>query len=143
VINLYDMTGGNYRVRRTVTYPDFANSRLDFEAEVRAVKDDEWSTDIAIGGTYDGPTDVVAVKDYTVLWSSDGKTLFEEGSADLVLASGGIVRSKWTSDILPTRQDLRDFPKEGERVMVSYSAFAIRGNTMSYEWEGTVEAGHK
>jgi hypothetical protein len=137
------MTGGNYRVRRTVTYPDFANSRLDFEAEVRAVKDDEWSTDIAIGGTYDGPTDVVAVKDYTVLWSSDGKTLFEEGSADLVLASGGIVRSKWTSDILPTRQDLRDFPKEGERVMVSYSAFAIRGNTMSYEWEGTVEAGHK
>ncbi len=143
MINLYDMTGGNYRVRRTVTYPDFANSRLDFEAEVRAVKDDEWSTDIAIGGTYDGPTDVVAVKDYTVLWSSDGKTLFEEGSADLVLASGGIVRSKWTSDILPTRQDLRDFPKEGERVMVSYSAFAIRGNTMSYEWEGTVEAGHK
>lgn len=143
MINLYDMTGGNYRVRRTVTYPDFANSRLDFEAEVRAVKDDEWSTGITIGGTYDGPTDVVAVKDYAVLWSSDGRTLFEEGSADLVLASGGIVRSKWTSEIVPTQQDLRDFPKDGEHVMVSYSPFAIRGNKMSYEWEGTVEAGHK
>jgi hypothetical protein len=60
VINLYDMTGGNYRVRRTVTYPDFANSRLDFEAEARAVKDDEWSTDIfqfaAFGRRVDGHT---------------------------------------------------------------------------------------
>jgi hypothetical protein len=111
-----------------------------FDTEVRVAKGAEWSTNIRIDGTYDGPTDVVRVKDYQIVWTSDGRTLFEEGTARLILASGGAVQSQWRSEIVPTTQDLGKFPRDGEIVRVSYSSFEIRGDTMSYVWEGTVEA---
>lgn len=137
------MTGGNYRVRRAVTYPEHPKSRLVFDAEVRAVKETEWSTTIRVEGSYDGPTDVVGFTDYELAWTSDGKTLFEEGRAKLVLASGGTVQSVWTSEIVPTQQDLGEFPREGELVRISFSNVEIREDTMSYQWEGTVEARQK
>ena len=111
-----------------------------FDTEVRAVKETEWATTIRLEGSYDGPTDVIGVTDYELVWTSDGKTLFEEGRAKLLLASGGSVQSVWTSEIVPTQQDLGEFPREGELVRVSVSEFEIRDNTMSYQWEGTVEA---
>ena len=133
------MTGGNYQVHRVVTYPEFPKSTIVFDTEVRAVKESEWSTNIRIDGTYDGPTDVVAVRDYQIVWTSDGKKLFEQGSARLILASGGTVESRWTSEIVPAQPNFGKFPREGELVNVSYSEFDIRGDTMSYVWEGTVE----
>jgi hypothetical protein len=142
-MNLFDLTGGHYRVHRTVTYPDFPKSRIVFETNVRAVKEREWSTSIRIDGTYDGPTDVIAVRDYQIVWTTDGKKLFEEGSAKLLLASGGTVQSRWTSEIAPTQPNFGKFPRDGELVRVAYSNFEIRDKTMSYVWEGTVEARKK
>lgn len=126
-------------MHRTVTYPEFPNSNIVFDAEVRAVKESEWSTSIRVDGSYDGPTDVVGVTDYELTWHSDGKTLFEEGKAKLILASGATVQSEWRSEIVPTQNDLSKFPREGERVRVSYSDFELEGDTLRYEWEGTVE----
>jgi hypothetical protein len=85
----------------------------------------------------------VGVTDYEIVWTSDGRTLFEEGKAKLVLASGATVQTLWISEIVPTQKDLREFPPEGEHVRVSYSNFQIQGDTMSYEWEGTVELRRK
>lgn len=82
---------------------------------------------------------MVAVKDYQIVWTTDGHKIFEQGSARLMLASGGTVQSQWTSEIVPARPDLGKFPRSGELVKVSYSNFDIRDKTMSYVWEGTVE----
>ena len=137
-MNLYDLTGGNYLVTRTVTYPEFPKSQIVFETEVSAVSDKSWSTKIAVSGTYDGPTDVVEVRDYQVEWTTDGKTLFEKGSATLQLSSGRSIRSLWSSSVVPSAPNFGKFPAAGETVKVSYSPFKIEGNSMSYDWKGTV-----
>jgi len=138
VFNLYDLTRGNYHVRRTVSYPEFPGSQLIFDAKVTAVSASEWSTNLTVTGTYKGPTDIVAAKDYQIIWTTDGGTLFEKGSATLGLSSGGSVRSEWSSSIVAAGQSFRGFPSAGEVVRVSISPFRIEGNRMSYEWEGTV-----
>ncbi|GAB4570399.1 MAG: hypothetical protein Tsb0020_25130 [Haliangiales bacterium] len=143
MFNLFDLTGGNYKVLRTVKYPKFGRSQLDFDAEVRAVNEDEWSTVIRIEGRYDGPTDVVGVEGYEVVWTSDGETLFEDGKAKLILSSGKSVETEWQSRITPTGQALPELPEGGELVRVSYSGFEIEDNIMRYEWEGTVEQNRK
>lgn len=140
MINLYDLTRGNYRVQRTLLYPDFPNSRLVFDTEVTAANDKEWSTTIKVSGTYDGPTDVVEVRDYQLSWTTDGRTLVEKGSAILQQASGGSVRSEWSSSIVPRESRFDDFPRGGETVSVTFSPFKIDGNKMSYDWQGTARA---
>lgn len=114
-----------------------------FEADVTALSASEWSTDLTITGTYDGPTDIVSVKDYEIQWTASGKTLVEKGRATLVSSSGGSVRSEWSSSIVAKEQALRGFPATGEVVRVSISPFKLEGNRMSYTWEGTVSAGGK
>lgn len=141
--NLHDLTGGNYRVHRTLTYPQFPRSRLVFDTEVKAISASEWTTELRVSGTYDGPTDVVSVKDYQIAWTTDGRTLFEKGSSTLVLTSGRTVRSEWSSSIFPKGRNFRGFPSVGEVVQVSYSPFKIDGKKMTYDWEGTVKAQRK
>lgn len=135
---MYDITHGNYHVNRTVSFPDFPKSRIIFDTEVKAVGAAEWSTKIIVSGTYDGPTDVVGVKDYQIKWTTDGKTLFEKGSVTLQLSSGHFVNSIWSSSITPAKPNFRGFPRAGETVDVTFSPFRIDGNKMSYEWQGTV-----
>jgi hypothetical protein len=132
------LSNGNYRIHRTVLYPKFPGSQLVFDGTVVAVSPSEWSTKLTISGTYDGPTDVVAVRDYQVTWTTDGTTLSEQGTATLVLSSGSTVLSEWSSSVAMTKPDFGRFPTGGETIRVSYSPFQITGNKMTYEWEGTV-----
>lgn len=135
------MTAGNYRVHREVSYPDYPKSQFVFDAAVVAVTETEWLSILSIGGTYDGPTDVAAAKDYRIEWSSDGRTLFEKGSVMLELRSGRSIRSEWSSSIVPTSQRLRTLPAAGQVVNVTYSPFKLEKNDeMSYQWEGTVRS---
>jgi len=143
VVTLYEVTGGDYRVHRTVSYPEFPNSQVVFDTEVTAVRNTEWSTKITISGKYDGPTDVVSVKDYLLEWTTDGKTLFEKGSATLVSSSGRSFRSVWTSSIVPDKPHFERFPSRGETVNVTFSPFKIDGNKISYSWQGTVAAAER
>lgn len=138
VFNLYDLTGGTYRVERTVSFPEYPNSSLVFRAEVRAANASEWATDLDISGTYDGPTDVVSVRDYEVRWAVEDGALVETGNATLVLSSGGTVRSEWSSSIVAQGQDFSSFAPSGQVVRVTYSPFRIDADSMSYDWEGTV-----
>lgn len=135
---MYELTGGNYRVHRTVSYPEFPNSQVVFDTEVTALRDTEWTTKISVSGKYDGPTDVASVKDYRLEWSTDGKSLSEKGSATLVTSSGRSFGSVWTSSIVPDKPRFERFAREGETVNVSFSPFTIDGNKMSYSWQGTV-----
>ena len=139
-MNLYDITNGNYNVHRTLSYPEYPNSQIVFDTEVRAISAKEWSTTITISGTYDGPTDFAAVKDYQVTWTTDGKTLAEKGRATLERASGGSVRSEWSSSIVPKEGRLNKFPRGGETLNVTFSPLKVDGNKLSYEWQGTVKA---
>jgi len=137
---LYELTGGNYQVHRTVSYPEFPDSQLVFETEVKAVGKTEWSTKIAVSGTYNGPTDIASIRDYQLDWTTDGQSLSEKGSATLMTLTGKSVRSNWTSTIVPAKPQFERFPKGGEIVNVTFSPFKINGNEMSYDWHGTARA---
>ncbi|MCP4340915.1 MAG: hypothetical protein GY799_18995 [Desulfobulbaceae bacterium] len=139
VVNLYDLTRGNYRISRTITYPDLPESKIVTDAKVNAANSSEWDTNITINGTYNGPTDIVSVKDYQLKWTTDDKNILESGSATLELKSGGSVRQVWTSKITPERS-FDKFPQTGELITISFSQFQIDGNSMSYKWEGMAKA---
>lgn len=134
---MYDLTKGNYRLQRTISYPDFPDSRIETTAQVRAVRDSEWETKITINGNYTGPTDVVSAKDYQVSWTADGKNIVESGSVTLQLSSGRSVRQVWSSTITPERE-IEKFPQHGELINITVSPFKLDGNKMSYSWDGTV-----
>jgi hypothetical protein len=68
-MNLFDLTKGNYRLLRTISYPDFPESKIVTDAQVKAIRNSEWDTKITVNGTYNGPTDVIAAKDYQLVWS--------------------------------------------------------------------------
>jgi hypothetical protein len=99
-----------------------------------------WSTQINVTGRYFGPTDVVDVSYYHAVWTTDGKVLTENGTAVLLLSSGGSLRTIWTSFITPATPHFNGFPQQGEVINVSFSPFKINGNRLSYEWHGTVAA---
>lgn len=139
MVNLYDLTKGNYRLQRTISYPDFPDSQIVTNAQVKAGRNAEWDANITVNGKYNGPTDVVSAKDYQLIWTSDGKQILESGNTTLELKSGGTLRQVWSSTITP-EQGIEKFPPAGELINISISPFQIDGNRMSYEWEGTVKA---
>jgi hypothetical protein len=146
VSNLYDLTKGNYGVARAIIYPEYPESLIVIDVLVTAANNSEWDTEIFIHGTYNGPTDVVACKDYQIQWTIAGKKLFESGSSILELSSGKEIRQVWSSIITPKEKSGEfppsscRFPSDGELIKASISPFKIDGNKMSYAWEGTVRS---
>ena len=144
-MNLYDLTRGNYRVMRAVSYPEYPESLVVFDAQVAATGETEGDTSIFINGKYTGPTDVVASENYELTWAVDGPKLLESGSATLVLRSGNSIRQTWSSIISPrdssneVETSFHRFPSVGEVINATISPFKIDCNSMTYEWEGTVK----
>ena len=138
------MTLGNYRVFRAISYPDYPESLVLFDAEVTARSDSEWTTEISIHGTYTGPTDINTSDEYQLTWVSDDAKLLESGSASLGCSSGERLRQVWSSIITPTQMSqeslalLRAFPAGGQVINTTISPFRIDGRRMDYEWQGTV-----
>jgi hypothetical protein len=144
VKNLYDLTLGNYRVFRAVSYPDYPGSLVVFDAQVIARADSEWATEIAIYGTYTGPTDVITSDEYRLTWVSGSPRLLESGSASLGCSSGERLQQIWSSIITPTGDSqeslarIMAFPAGGQVINATISPFRIDGHRMDYEWQGTV-----
>jgi len=84
----------------------------------------------------------VANQDYEIQWSTDDNRLLETGSVTLLLSSGESIRQVWSSIITPeNRPDrvsavFKKFPRNGQVVTASVSAFKFNKNGMSYTWEG-------
>lgn len=141
-MNLFDITRGNYRVLRSLMYPQFPKSHVVLDVRVRASSSTEWATEIYIKGVYDGPNDIVANQDYVIEWAADSGRLLENGSVTLMLASGGSIRQEWSSIITPENKPdtvaamFKKFPRNGQIVTASVSPFTFSKNGMSYTWEG-------
>jgi hypothetical protein len=143
VTNLYDLTLGNYRVFRAVSYPDHPESLILFDVQVIATSESDWTTEITINGTYTGPTDIVASEDYQLTWVADGGKLLESGGSSLARSSGERLRQVWSSIITPGEGTTESSPRlalaaGGQVIDATISPFKIDGGRMTYEWEGTV-----
>ncbi len=140
MLNLFDLTRGDYQVRRVLTMPDHPGTEVRFSVRVSAAEPGDWTTELEIDGRYDGPTDFVASHGYRLAWTHEGDRLLERGSAVLERASGEFVVSEWASTIDVDLRMLAKFPKRGELARVAISRFDVTDREMSYEWTGQVEA---
>jgi hypothetical protein len=120
--------------------PDFPETRFLFATEVVATSKSEWHTELALSGTYDGPTDFVASRGYRLWWKIERGLLRERGMAMLERSSGELVASEWTSTITIDREMARRFPTSGQVARVVISPFQIDGAKMRYDWHGAVAA---
>jgi hypothetical protein len=120
--------------------PEFPNTRVMFSTEVVAKSKSEWRTELALSGSYDGPTDFVASRGYRLWWRIERGLLRERGMAMLERSGGELVASEWTSTITIDRDLAKRFPTSGQVARVHISPFRIDGSTMSYDWHGAVAA---
>jgi hypothetical protein len=132
-------------VFRNVIWPAFPQSRIMLDVKVKAITASQWDTEIYVTGGYDGPNDIIANRDYSIVWQADGGRLLETGSVTLVRSSGDGIHQTWSSIISPeNRPDrvtamFKKFPKTGEVVSASISPFQVKEKSMSYTWDGLVK----
>jgi hypothetical protein len=140
-MNLFGLTGGNFHIERTLTFPDFPDSLIEFSGDSKSFCDgEEWDGEFEAEGTYDGPTDVIGLEGYTLVWTTDGRLLFEDGSIDLLISDGTVVRELWTSIYEVTEGELGEMPEGGQTATATFTDFKVDGDTLSYHWEGEVVA---
>lgn len=125
-------------MERVLELPEFPDSRVMFSTEVAARADSEWQTELAVSGSYDGPTDIVASRGYRLWWRIQRNLLRERGTAMLVRSTGELVTSEWTSTITIDRDMAKRFPTSGQVARVDITPFRIEGATLSYDWHGSV-----
>lgn len=89
--NLWDIGGGEYSIERTFQWIGFPGSTIFSSAEVVFDEKTQMMTSsMTFNGNYNGPTDLVAIESYGVLWlpgSTDGE-FFESGTAIVRRANG-------------------------------------------------------
>lgn len=86
--NLFDLSGGNYTVDRVFSWPSLPGSGVTASGQVSTVGD-QMLFDCQMNGTYAGPTDLVSVSSYSVVWEQfDATTVHEKGIGEILRADG-------------------------------------------------------
>lgn len=89
--NLWDLGNGNYSIDRTFQWIGFPGSTIFSSADVSFDEQNQLMTsNMTLSGNYNGPTDLVAIESYGLLWlpsSTDGE-FFESGTAVVRRANG-------------------------------------------------------
>lgn len=105
---------------------------------MQASSAEEWSTELTLAGTYDGPTDFVASRGYRLWWTINRGRLLERGMALLERSQGGLVACEWTSTITVDAKMAAQFPRSGQVARISITPFEVDGAAMKYEWHGEI-----
>jgi hypothetical protein len=137
-LNLFDLSGGNYFASRTVSWPSWPGEQIVLTANVSTVGGVMTATDATVNGTYTGPTDLIGVTDYHMLWTQIDPTTIEIVSTATLLREKELTLDAKVTSVysglsfqMPTNQQVGTYTFSNE----SYS-----NNIMSFDWEGTVAA---
>lgn len=135
--NLWDLGGGTYFVERTfqwVGYPGntvFANAEVTFDEDAQTL-----FSSMELSGNYNGPTDLVAIESYNVLWlpSSTEGEVFEAGTAVVRRANGELLIVQFATRYYGLRDSL-----QGPQFGVGDFDVTWDGQTMTVGWDGYFE----
>lgn len=135
--NLWDLTGGSYAIERTFQWIGLpgsfitASATVEFDEQTQTV-----SSSMQLNGVYDGPTDLVAIDSYSVLWlpsSAEGE-MFEAGTAVARRANGEQLLVQFATRYYGMRDNL-DAPQSG---VAEFDA-EFDGQTLTIGWAGQFE----
>ncbi len=133
--NLWDLGTGNYAVDRTFQWIGLSDSVVTVNSIVTNDEAVVMSESI-ISGTYNGPTDIIGIQDYSVTWlpSSTPGEFFEAGTAVLERSNGDTLIMQFASIFSGLDAGLSQ-PQIGVGIFDT----AFDGSTLTLDWDGEFE----
>lgn len=132
--NLWDLGGGNYLIERTFQWIGYPGSIVTSTAEVTFDQDAQHLTStMHFSGNYAGPTDLVAIEDYSVLWlpgSTEGE-VFEAGTALVRRANDELLVVQFATRYYGLRDSLGQ-----AQFGIGEFATTFDGQTLTIDWDG-------
>lgn len=132
--NLFALAGGNYATTRTFSWIGLPGSIIQIDSTVvNPGSEGDWVSNSVISGTYNGPTDLVGILDYSVTWlpSSTPGEFFEAGTVVLERATGDTLIMQFASIFTGLTNSLSE-PQFG----VGTFDTSFDGTTLILGWDG-------
>lgn len=132
--NLNALAGGNYSTTRTFQWIGLPGSVIQIDSTVsNAGGNADWVSNSVISGTYNGPTDIVGIRDYSITWlpSSSPGEFFEAGTVVLERATGDTLIMQFASIFSGLANDLQE-PQFG----IGTFNTSFDGTTLTLDWDG-------
>jgi uncharacterized protein (TIGR03382 family) len=132
--NLWDLGGGSYLIERTFQWIGYPGSIVTTTAEVTFDADAQHLTSsMHFSGDYAGPTDLVAIEDYSVLWlpgSLEGE-VFEAGTAVVRRANDELLIVQFATRYYGLRDSLTQ-----TQYGIGDFETTFDGETLTIDWDG-------
>lgn len=135
-MNLWELTGGNYSIDRTFQWIGH-DGLVSASADVVAGEGGQSiSSSMTFEGTYAGPTDLVGIESYSILWlpGSQPGEMFEAGTSVMRRANGELVITQFATHYTGMANSLIE-PQMGFGVM----DVVFDGQTLSLGWDGVFQ----
>ncbi len=132
--NLNALAGGNYSTARTFQWIGLPGSVIQVNSTVsNAGGGADWVSNSVISGSYNGPTDIVGIRDYSITWlpSSSPGEFFEAGTVVLERATGDTLIMQFASIFSGLANSLQE-PQFG----VGTFNTSFDGTTLTLGWDG-------
>ena len=132
--NLNALAGGNYATQRTFQWIGLPGSIVQINSTVtNSGGGSDWVSNSVISGNYNGPTDIVGIRDYSVTWlpSSSPGEFFEAGTVVLERATGDTLIMQFASIFTGLSNDLQE-PQFG----IGTFNTTWDGTTLELSWDG-------
>lgn len=131
--NLFDLSGGNYTVDRTFTWPSLPGSQVIATGAVGTVGNN-MQFNVAMNGMYAGPTDLVSVLSYKVQWNQLTPSSIQEAGVGEILRSDGSVLTVHVSSVYAGLASPMPFATQyGE---MTRRDLTWNGSTYTLDWNG-------
>ncbi|KAB0243101.1 hypothetical protein EZJ55_23665 [Microcystis aeruginosa EAWAG127a] len=137
VVNFGDISRGSYITSRSVEFPtlDTAN-RIVLTSDVNTTEGLITANNGTINGTYNGPTDLIGITDYSfVLRRQDSTSITVSTTANIVCQDGSALPVSITSTYSGLSVPTTFLEQHGEHY---YGNQRWDGKVMSFDWVGVV-----
>jgi hypothetical protein len=133
-LNLFDLSGGNFTAGRTSKWPSLPGEQIVVGTQMSTTGSAMTYTS-TVNGTYTGPTDLVAVNGYTMLWTQLSPTSIQvTATASLLRANG----QSFEVDLSTVYNGLSVQMPFSEQGTLTFTNESFVNNVLSFDWQGTL-----
>ena len=134
-LNLFDLSDGNYIASRSVSWPSLPGDAIQVLTE-ESTSGNVMTYTAEVTGTYNGPTDIVGVSDYSFLMTQLEATTIEFVSIASLLRANG---ESFYVEMDTIYSGLsRQMPTQ-QRGELRFANLSFSNNVLSFDWQGDVE----
>jgi hypothetical protein len=134
-VNLFGLSGGSYFAGRTVRWDSLPDDEFTLTADVSTANGIMYANTI-VNGTYRGPTDLIGISNYQMVWTQLTPSSIEvKSTATILRANGDSFNANITSVYSGLTAQMPSYQQTGT-IIDSYQLF---NNNILYDyWQGTI-----